>query len=79
MLLQLLIKQQMREKGLTWRQLGQLVGMDESSVKRLVNVSLRSFDCYKNVERILIAVDAFRFDSEKVNKLIKKELKNKQL
>ena len=75
MLLKLLIKQLMRQKGLTWAELGELVDMETDYVRFFVNIQTTKSDMLKHLERILIALEAFNFDDKKIDKQIKNALK----
>lgn len=73
MLLKLLIRQLMKEQGVTFTVLDRMLGLKNS--RGFVNLELVSSPQFQTLERILVALGAFKFDDEQVNELLKREAK----
>lgn len=68
MLLQMLILQQMKLKQLSWKNLSEMTGISEDELHNFVFKRLIKSEMLKNLEKILIALDAFSFDNKEVDK-----------
>ena len=74
MLLRTLIKQQMKQRNMTYADIALKTGVSYNKVSRVID-DMSGYECLVVLEKIMTVLGLFTFDDKDVDEQMKKELK----